>query len=414
MTNLIMGAAKGYGWDVLEPFVTSCKMYCPDAELALIVDDLSPFTRDKLIREGATLVDVPDELRGVMIIHSRWKIYADILETYGADYEQVFVSDIADVIFQGNIFAPFSGLKNWLCYATEADDIGGTKTGVRINYQWLESRFGKSVADKYVKLPAVCCGTVVASTDAMKIFSRIMWHALKDDKLWGHEQAVMNLLVRERLLPTEHLIESNVYDGAILTPAQVEDFAVRGDFILRGDGQIPAVVHQYNRKDEWFRLVDRVHRAKNFHAAPCFDDVRSTFEQAACLLSVDDVEAAAKLFIGKLLVAKDLSGCIGALMRLWENAMRKPLTKASGDIELAAQAALNIVNKFSYGELEKICRYLKFAREGRHRVDADFAEGVTRSLLHAAQQTAAAGERDKYRSCAELLKILGVEAEATR
>ncbi len=50
MKNLIMGAAKGYGWDVLEPFVTSWRRNCPDAELVLFVDDMSDFTRDKLIR----------------------------------------------------------------------------------------------------------------------------------------------------------------------------------------------------------------------------------------------------------------------------------------------------------------------------------------------------------------------------
>ncbi len=414
MTNLIMGAAKGYGWDVLEPFVTSCKRNCPDAELVLFVDDISPFTCDKLLGAGVTLIDVPDELRGVLIIHSRWKLYADILAARGDEFAQVFVSDTADVIFQGDIFAPFGGLTNWLCYATETNDIRGTKTGARINYLWLESRFGKFLADKFLKLPAVCCGTIVASIDEMKIFSRIMWNALKDDMLWGHEQAVMNFLVRERMLPTEHLLESDVYSGAILTPALIGNFATCGDFILRGDGQIPAVVHQYNRNDKWIRLVDRIYRAKNFQADPRFNDVRSTFEQAACLLTVDAVEAAAKLFIGKLLVAEDLSGCVGVLLQLWKNAMRKPLTQASGDIELAAQAALNIVQNFSYSELEKICRYLKFAHDGHHPVDAEFANSVARSLLHAAQQASAAGEINKHRSCKYLLEILGVESEATR
>ena len=52
MKNLIMGAAKGYAWDVLEPFITSCKMYCPDAELVLFVGDISNFTRDRLIKKG--------------------------------------------------------------------------------------------------------------------------------------------------------------------------------------------------------------------------------------------------------------------------------------------------------------------------------------------------------------------------
>lgn len=59
MKNLIMGVAKGYDWYALEPFVTSCKKNCPDAELVLFVDNISDFTRDKLIRGGQHLNKFP-------------------------------------------------------------------------------------------------------------------------------------------------------------------------------------------------------------------------------------------------------------------------------------------------------------------------------------------------------------------
>ena len=52
MKNLIMGAAKGYDWNTLEPFVLSWKKNCPSADLILFVDDISDFTRDKLVLGG--------------------------------------------------------------------------------------------------------------------------------------------------------------------------------------------------------------------------------------------------------------------------------------------------------------------------------------------------------------------------
>lgn len=52
MRNLVMGVAKSYDWNKLEPFVSSCKKTCPSADLVLFVDDISNFTRDKLIRGG--------------------------------------------------------------------------------------------------------------------------------------------------------------------------------------------------------------------------------------------------------------------------------------------------------------------------------------------------------------------------
>lgn len=52
MKNLIMGSASGYDWLTLEPFVTSRRKNCPDAELVLFVNDISDFTRDRLRRGG--------------------------------------------------------------------------------------------------------------------------------------------------------------------------------------------------------------------------------------------------------------------------------------------------------------------------------------------------------------------------
>lgn len=47
--NLIMGVASSYDWNTLEPFVTSFVRNCPGAELVLFVNNISDFTRDRLI-----------------------------------------------------------------------------------------------------------------------------------------------------------------------------------------------------------------------------------------------------------------------------------------------------------------------------------------------------------------------------
>ena len=418
MMNLIMGAAKGYGWDTLEPFVTSCKRNCPDAELVLFVDDMSDFTRDKLIQAGVTLEHFPDELRGIPN-NTRWKIFGDWLELHGDDFAQVFITDTRDVIFQGDVFKPSAELKNWLGLATEADDIRGSRTGNRINYNWIYVCFGAAEADKLVDKKIICSGTVIGSSDAMKIFCRELWKILQHKTTNIFDQAAANYLVWNGLLPIENIFELDVEGGEIFTAAlfmldSTYTIKIRGDFILRGDGQIPAVVHQYDRYNYLIELVDKNYRDSNFQADVNFKDVRSVVEQAVCLLAIDKVEAAARLIIDKLSVVKDFSNDIDALIKLWQNALRKPLTKASGDIELAAQAALKKINPFPSNFLEKICHCLKGARDGYHPVDAEFENFVTRLLLHAAQQTLAAGEIERHRFCAELLKILGVESEVTR
>lgn len=52
MKNLVMGVATGYDWNALEPFVTSFKRNCSSADLVLFVDNISDFTRNRLISSG--------------------------------------------------------------------------------------------------------------------------------------------------------------------------------------------------------------------------------------------------------------------------------------------------------------------------------------------------------------------------
>ena len=405
--NLVMGVAKGYGRDILEPFVVSFVKSCPSAELILFVDDISDFTRARLQRcERVKAFDIPAQYKEILIIHARWKMCADFLEQYGADYEQIFITDTRNVIFQGDVFEAFKGRSNYLGYSTEADVIGNDKTW---NYVWLESCFGKAEADRLSDRKIICCGTVIGTADVMKIFCQIMWQALKDETIFGHEQATMNCLVHENLLPIENLIEIDV-DGAIFTMGLANDFEVSGDKILRG-GKIPAVVHQYDRHAENIWLVDKIYRDKNFKADLRFLDPRSAIEQATSLLFADKIKDAERLFMNNFLDADDFGNYLKALLRFWEIAMRKSLSPTIGRLELCVQLVLKSVGEFPSSELKTICNLLKNAHEGRRTIDFEFETYLVNVLSATAEQTLALNKINECRYCIELLKILGVSSD---
>lgn len=405
MKNLVMGVATNYGWDVLEPFVTSCKRNCSDAELVLFVDNISDFTRAQLISHGVTLVDIPAEYKEILAVNSRFKMYADFLEIHGDDFAQVFLSDTRDVIFQDDVFAKFSGLTNWLGCVTEADFIGRSK----VNYDWLAECFGEEEAQRLADQKIICAGTIIGTVNEMKIFCRTMWEAVKSNPDKNFDQATMNYLARHGLLPIENLFEIAAGDGEIFTMELAENFSVRGNKILRGDGGIPAVVHQYDRKENLIWLVEKNYHAKNFQVDARFTDIRSTIEQATSLLHAGKIDEAAQLFIGKFLVTTDFNDCAKALLRLWEIAMRQPFSKKIGDIELAVQSALQFVNPLLTHALKRICTLLKLSHDGQHSVDENFKNLLINALLKAAQKSLAANDNEQYRACVELLKILGVD-----
>ena len=58
MKNLIMGVAKGYDWNILEPFVTSAKKNCPNAELVLFVDDISEFVLQRSLTPATGFIEL--------------------------------------------------------------------------------------------------------------------------------------------------------------------------------------------------------------------------------------------------------------------------------------------------------------------------------------------------------------------
>ena len=357
--NLVLGAAANYTWEILNPFVNSCRKYCPDAEIFFFVDNLSDFTRAQLIKNGVSIADFPDEMRRGIPNNTRWKIFADFLDEHGDDYEQIFITDTRDVIFQGDIFAGFKSYQNYLCYVTENDDIRGSKSGTKQNYDWIVGCFGKAEADKLLDKKIICSGTVLATADAIKIFCRSMWEILEHKTADVFDQATMNYLVWDNRLPIENLIESDVESGAILTLALVTVFGFSGDKILHVSENCPAVVHQYDRHEELIQFVDKIHRDKNFQADERFNDMRSIIEQTSCLLYMDKIGAATQLFMKKYLTNPDFKKHGKELVRLLNAILKKPPTQTLELLSLAVQSAMTnlpTMNSKDFNVLNKLIK----------------------------------------------------------
>ena len=176
MKNLVMAVATGYGWHDLEPFIISCKKHCPDADLVLFVDDISDFTLQRLNEENLKIFPVPAELKNKLIVDARWEMYKDFLDNH-KEYENIFVTDIRDVIFQSDIFKAYDKHKNFLVYATEAELIKNDKGNN--NQTWIRHLLGETEYQKIKDKQIICCGTVLGSRAEMDVFFVQMIEILK-------------------------------------------------------------------------------------------------------------------------------------------------------------------------------------------------------------------------------------------
>lgn len=236
-----------------------------------------------------------------------------------------------------------------------------------------------------------------------------MWEMILQALKKNYDQAAMNYLVHNNRLPIKNLIEIDVQRGEILTVPYFHKICsdqIRGDKILRGDGGVPAVVHQYDRHRELVELVDKVYRDKNFHADEKFSDVRSVLEQVNHLLFIGKIEVAARLCMNNLPANANLSGNVDRLLKTWERALNAPLTPAVGYLELLAQNTLMSAKNLSYKQSNKIFSYLVQSVKNRHVVLPQFKFVVLENLYKILEQNINANAAAQCFQLIDLIKAL--------
>ena len=345
--NLVIGSGSGYSWYTFEPFVRSFLKNCPNTDLVLVVDNLSDFTSNylKSLGNGAIkLVPFLSDTKSGLPVNERWKNFLNYLENHGDEYNQVLIADTRDIVFQGDVFENFADQTEYIGYTLEEDTIRGSKAGVIGNYDWLARCFGKEEADKLADKQIICEGTLIGTVNLMKIYIKKLLELMPDENFHGADQATEQYIIYNNLLPIENLIAIDNIHGAILTaypalllnPVQPKD-----NCILRCDGEVPAVVHQYDRFPNFIEFVDNIYREKTFQAQESFTDAVSAFEQIPNLIISDDVEQALKFFMNYVLNKKDLSGERDMLLTIWELLLRRrKITAESEMLELLLQHLL--------------------------------------------------------------------------
>lgn len=377
MKNLVMGVASNCTWYAVEPFIRSCKKYCEDTDIVLLVDNNSDFTRNALIDEGVILVQIPAELKNWNIANSRWIMYKIFLDRYGGNYGQIFLTDGRDVIFQKNIFETYANVENYLCCATELENIKNATEN--LTYDGLTRLFGNEVAEKLSDKKIIFSGPVLGTLNALKILAENMMKSLTSNSPSGDDQATLNYLVYEDQLKIENLFESDCEGGIILTSNSfhgVNPIQIQNNKILRGDGGSPAVVCQYEKYPVLVNHVNKIYRDKDFTPNETCTDTRSIFEQITCALNVENLDAAYKLFT-RYLFGNDLKGYGNELVKIFETILSKDATLTAELLSLSIQGTLpSIVAELDMQAVIKICSHADNLIKSRRLVIPQFKNFV--------------------------------------
>ena len=252
--NVIIGLVKGYYWRNIRPFFISyLKAGFKNCELVMFVDKLSEETINKMKLCGATVRDIPVKHLGFRkLMKYRWKWYADFLSENKEKYNEVFSADIRDTIFQKDIFQLYDNNKPFISFFLEESNLRDP-----VNKYWVKSLCKtkeeyNSIAEKQI----ICGGTILASVDIFIDFSNILYDTISNYETTSnkeiYDQGAVNYLVYYKKLYNDIMILKN-NSGPVITLCLVKRNKIKLDSennVLNYEGNIAAVVHQYDRKPD--------------------------------------------------------------------------------------------------------------------------------------------------------------------
>ena len=352
---------------------------------------------------------IPDEFKDTFIINVRWTLYKNFLEERGKDYRQVLIADTRDVIFQGDVFEKYADTPKFLGYTTEGELI----KNCQINYKWIKNSFGKDEADKLSDCEIICAGTVLGTVNEIKYFAQKMELTInnRNSSLYM-DQGIENYLVRENLLDIENIVEINCQHGNIITAGYFFDkntINIVDNKILRGDGGIPAVVHQYDRQPSLIQLVNNLYRDKNFQPNENYNDNRSMFEQIFHLMTLGRIDDAYKLF-AKHLHGRNLVGYADNLINLWNLTLQRNITPTSELLIMSIQNSLMSTggNGFHLGHINQIFSLTNFCLKNHLVVSYPFKIFVGNILFNVANHLHDAKQFEPCISCLNFMAELEI------
>ncbi|MGE5503234.1 MAG: hypothetical protein ACM31L_02315 [Actinomycetota bacterium] len=245
--TLVLGTAFGYGAQHVRIFVESLRRHY-DGDVQLVVTSRGP----------ADLLDYLPTRRVVprffdtalwMVTHiqvGRYVRYYEILRESPKRYDRVLLTDVTDVMFQGD---PFHGAPDGdLLFFMEdpRTTIGASKP----NATWIQQVFGDETLGQLADKPISCSGTTMGSHDAVLHYIELLLKYAKPDlmaslKGWkGHDQGIHNYLLHTGAVPAR-MVENGTHIHTLgLMPDA--DIRIGTDGILGPHGRPCPIVHQWN------------------------------------------------------------------------------------------------------------------------------------------------------------------------
>ena len=242
--NIILGTIVGYSLKSVSPFFNSLiHSNLTNCDVVIFIKNITRKLKNYLKNIGVILVPISNEYNNIPITKSRWKLYFDYLKKRKNKYNQVFTTDIRDVIFQKDIFKYYEKYKSFLGFALEDKFLNETT-----NKQWIVNYVGNEIYKKIQNERIICFGSIWGSIDKILEFSGMFWEKVLFNKN-STDQGIGNYLIYYEKIFHDCILYSDNF-GPVITIgwSQPNDIHLDlNDNILNLKGELASVIHQYDR-----------------------------------------------------------------------------------------------------------------------------------------------------------------------
>lgn len=269
MKNLVMGLAAHYDTDALRNFVLSFRRHMA-CDILLFTQELHEETLAWLKDNDVLTIALSQE---ALVPHnSRFLAFRAFLAR-NTDYGHVFLTDVRDVIAQGDIFERLNAAGGMHIFLEEkAKNIGSCPW----NSAWVAEGYGPDIVGAYGDQYISCVGTLYGDKESMQLYLDMLvkeLHAPCPDgrlrvEVYGMDTAAhlhlyysgrLKAGLRERGL-TLHVHENA---GPVFTVGYVPIFLMSNTgLIMSIEQDFPSVVHQYDRHPAVTAAIDALYRPK--------------------------------------------------------------------------------------------------------------------------------------------------------
>lgn len=259
--DTVLGYAVGCDADEVAPFIRSLRSVFSGR--VIVVVDRNPTLRAYLRTHKVEMETAPHKTlrwRPQPVVE-RFAALADILDHH-ADIRDVVITDVRDVVFQGD---PFAGMEDGLQFFLEAE--GRSLGRHAFNLKRLRRLMGEAVARELSDRPCVSAGVIAGPAVAVTRFYRTLLLSCaiprsRAGRLVGGDQAACNLIAHLNL--TGGRIRPNFGRVATVGLTALNQLGLVDGRIVNPDGSYSPIVHQYDRVGV---LADHVHARWGVSAA---------------------------------------------------------------------------------------------------------------------------------------------------